>query len=92
MDQVVGASGEELTFTIYWLVWPILISASISSITYWNAQYEQPALFGLSALLFITAFSLVQYFNYLLVTVSHTSNPIKLVVQVLNYARKHKFP
>ena len=26
MDQLVGASGEELSFTVYWLAWPIALS------------------------------------------------------------------
>ena len=96
MDQLVGASGEELSFTIYWLVWPLPISFAFMRFTgcYLPSEFEYKhlVLFALSALLFIVIFLLVQCFNHLLVKLSQKCNPVKLIVQVLNYARKHRIP
>ena len=57
-----------------------------------DAQYNHLALFAISVLLFIGVLFLVQCFNHLLVSTSQKSNLVKFVVQVLNYARKDKFP
>ena len=69
MDQAVGASGEELSFTMYWLVWPTPTSVSVLHIVECyslsdNAQYNDLALFTVSALLFIAFFSLLQCFSH----------------------------
>ena len=97
INQLVGASREELSFAIYWIIWPLLSSFaaghyvdcySRSS----NIQYKHLVMFAFSAALFIGIYLLIQCFNHMLVTTSLKSNPVKLVVQVLNYARKHKFP
>ena len=96
MDQLIGASGEELSFVVYWLFWPL-------SIVFWthhlvncylpdNVQILHATLFGVASLSFAVVFSLFQCSNGVLATNSRLSNPLKLVVRVLNYARKHVFP
>ena len=97
MDQLVGASGEELSFTMYWLAWAVITDFSVMFVVQCyslpgDVQYSHLALFAVSALLFIAFFILLQCFSHLLVTTSQKSNPFTLIAQVLNYARKHKFP
>ena len=58
MDQMVEESGEELTFTFYWITWPSVVCALV----------------------------------HVLITRHQLSNSIKLIVGILNYARKHRHP
>ena len=94
IDQLVGASADELSAVIYWhsASVPIsftifqLVRCAISSdyiflITYVSA--------GLSLFLIVVSHS---FFKHKLENISLIKNPIKLIVRVLCYARKHKYP
>uniref|UniRef100_A0A1X7U9N6 Major facilitator superfamily associated domain-containing protein n=1 Tax=Amphimedon queenslandica TaxID=400682 RepID=A0A1X7U9N6_AMPQE len=69
IDQLVGASADELNSVIYWH------TAFIAS--------------GVSASLVLVSHS---FFKHKLENISLIKNPIKLIVRVLCYARKHKYP
>ena len=97
MDQLVGASGEELSFTIYWLLWPITTSTSTLSLfecttSFFSIQFQHALLFGTASLSFAISFCLIQCCNHELMTKPQISNLIRLIARVLNYARKHSFP
>ena len=95
-DQLIGASGEELSFAIYWLLWGLttgdLISKGIGCVLNLpNQQYATASLF-VSTASFIIRFIMIENCSHLLMTKPQLSNPIKDIAKVLNYARKHKFP
>ena len=96
MDQLVGASGEELSFVVYWMLWPIIgfswAEFALDCYSPNNVQILHAILFGVASLLFTVAFCLFQCTNHVLETNSQLSNPLKLIARVLNYARKHAFP
>ena len=96
IDQLVGASGEQLSFTIYWIVWAWLAYANtqdfVHSFISLPYQLHQTILFSLLSSSFILAYVMVSCCDHVLMTKPQLSNPIKLIARVLNYARKHKFP
>ena len=96
IDQVVGASGEELSFTIYWILWPWITFANVINILPFilpeSVQMRQIVVLALISLSFISAYLMSQCCSHVLMTKPQLSNPIKLMARVLNYARKHKFP
>ena len=96
IDQLVGASGEELSFVVYWILWPILAlfwtGRFFDCFLSENVQILHAILFGVASLSFAVAFSLFQCSNRALQKNSQLSNPLKLLARVLNYARKHAFP
>ena len=94
IDQLVGASAEELNSVIYW---HILCEPLVALLFYplqclFNGNYFIMILFvssGLSVSLVLVSHSL---FKHKLENISLIKNPIKLIVRVLCYARKHKYP
>ena len=48
--------------------------------------------FGVASLSFVIVYCMIQCCNHVLMTKPQIFNPFKLIAQVLNYARKHKFP
>ena len=96
IDQLVGASGEELSFTIYWITWAwssfINVSDTIHFHSQESIQLHQAVVVFVYSLAFIPAYLMIQCYGHVLMTKPQLSNPVKLIVRVLNYARKHKFP
>ena len=97
IDQAVGASGEELSFILYWLFWGILTGASVG-IDLQMIDNDETGLLSeillfcvASSSLLVTVF-MMECCSCKLMTRPQLSNPIKQLVKVLNYARKHKFP
>ena len=95
IDQLVGASADELTSVIYWHI----LSEPLMHFLFYLLQ----CLFYSSKYFFMTTFiasgvsiSLVlvshSFFKHKLENISLIKNPIKLIVRVLCYARKHKYP
>ena len=92
-DQMIGASGEQLSFAVYWMSWgvgianyPTLLPSIIPS-DYLDIAFEAVSFFNIS----IAAF-LVTHFKHLLTILPQHFNPYKLIFRVLNYARMHKYP
>ena len=96
IDQLVGASGEELSFTIYWIVWAWSTFSSVADTIHSHLpeSYQLRQAVGLSvcSMSFISAYVMTQCCCHVLMTKPQLSNPVKLIIRVLNYARKHKFP
>ena len=93
MDQFVGASGEQLTFAIYWLIWgtfTVMFFANIEN--YFDSTMSKYLFDGLSVASILIAVCMMECCNHLLMKKPLLSNPIKHIAKVLNYARKHKYP
>ena len=88
IDQLIGSSSGELTAIIHWHnTGPVIVSAIIS--------FDISPILLLAASIVCVAAVLVSHnlFNhYLETTPVNTVNPVKLIVRVLCYARKHKYP
>ena len=96
-DQSVGASGEELSFIIYWLLWGLTTGVVITQTLVFPFTSRPDADNGLvsffvSVVCFSISYSLMENFSHLLMTKPQLSNPIKHMFDVLNYARTHDCP
>ena len=92
-DQLVGASGEQLSFTIYWLIWGCINGPLVANLVmFLPDEARKYLLLGISILSLTIAIFVMKYWSHLLMTKPLLSNPIKHIAKVLNYARKHKYP
>ena len=95
IDQLVGASADELSTIIYWhsAVVPVIeLLFFLFQCTFEEVIYLFLAMYitsGLSVSLVLVSYS---FFKHKLENISLIKNPIKLIVRVLCYARKHKYP
>ena len=92
IDQLIGSSSDELTAIIHWHNLGPLLSPFIII----NADsFLLMQIFWLGTIIVCVAAVLVSHglFNHCLETTPvNTVNPVKLIVRVLCYARKHKYP
>ena len=92
LDQVIGASADELSAIVYWLAACLPLSFLVFDIG--ECLFEQ--FFIMCYVISGVTVSLVLITNYLfkhwLDTTPHIVNPVKYIGQVLNYARKNKYP
>ena len=92
IDQLVGASADELSTVIYWHCFSIPLAFVVLQLcrclidSFFLPSY---IISGVSVSVALVTHSL---FKHWLENVSLIDNPIKLIVRVLNYARKHKYP
>ena len=95
IDQLVGASAGQLSSVIYW---HILSEPLVKFLFYllqclfYSSKYYIMITFiasGVSVSLVLVSHS---FFKHKLENISLIKNPIKLIVRVLCYARKHKYP
>ena len=92
IDQAIGASGDKLSAIIYWhslslpAIFCIVMIVQCLINQFFVASY---VLSGVAVSIIIVTNSL---FKRWLDTTSHIVNPVKLIVKVLNYARKNKYP
>ena len=95
IDQLVGASADELTSVIYWhiLSGPLAhFLFYLRQCLFYSSKYFIMIIFmasGVSVSLVLVSHS---FFKHKLENISLIKNPIKLIVRVLCYARKHKYP
>ena len=92
IDQLVGASADELNTVIYWHCATLPIMSMFCDLIYCFDVHVDLALFivaGVAVSLVLVSHSL---FKHKLENISLIKNPIKLIVRVLCYARKHKYP
>jgi peptide/histidine transporter 3/4 len=95
VDHLIGASSDRLTAVIYWHATSQLIAVSILQLIRClvtdngNAILLTLILSGVSVSIVLVSHSLCKHW---LEPVYVIDNPIKLIVKVLNYARKHKYP
>ena len=90
IDQLIGASANELSTIIYWNIAAVPVGFIFSD-WLWLLNYELCNVIttGVALSLILVSHSL---FKHKLENVSLIKNPIKLIVRVLCYARKHKYP
>ena len=94
IDQLVGASADELNTVIYWHcasspLKSVLLSIANCFDTYKYLNLIMFILSGVAVSLVLVSHS---FFKHKLENISLIKNPIKLIVRVLCYARKHKYP
>ena len=93
LDQMIGASGEQLSFAIYWVLCGTMVGWSVVAALYSHESFILYLIgFAVSSTSFLASYLLFNCFSHHLETNSQLSNPIKLTARVLNYARKHKYP
>uniref|UniRef100_A0A1X7TTU2 Major facilitator superfamily (MFS) profile domain-containing protein n=1 Tax=Amphimedon queenslandica TaxID=400682 RepID=A0A1X7TTU2_AMPQE len=85
IDQLIGASADELSSVIYWHI----LSEPLVDLFYYLLQCLFYSTSGVSVSLVLVSHS---FFKHKLENISLIKNPIKLIVRVLCYARKHKYP
>ena len=93
-DQLIGATLDELSTVVHWYVWAESVGFALSDIAFWGFGY-----FKISAgVAFILAVPLAMiiisdcFCQQWLDRTHKFTNPIKLIIQVLNYTRKHSYP
>ena len=92
IDQLVGASADELNTVIYLHCFSIpLVFVVLQLCRCLIDSFILPSyiISGVSVSIVLVTHSL---FKHWLENISLIDNPIKLIVRVLNYARKHKYP
>ena len=88
IDQLIGSSSDELTAVLHWHnIGPVIVAA-ISLLNIEILHLLLASIVCVSAVL--VSHSLFNH--YLETTPVNTVNPVKLIVRVLCYARKHKYP
>ena len=93
VDQLMGASGDSLSAVIYWLLFckffTVFFAATLDDfLSMSQFSVSILVLTGLSILLVTISHHL---FKHWLDTTPQITNPIKLIIRVLNYARKNKY-
>ena len=92
IDQLVGASADELSTVIYWHCFSIPLAFVVLQLCRCLIDsFILPSyiISGVSVSIVLVTHSL---FKHWLENIFLIDNPIKLIVRVLNYARKHKYP
>ena len=96
IDQLIGSSSGELTAIIHWHNFgPIIAGAIFDATSLFNIKQNNFVTLQLVVSIMCVTAVLVSHslFNhYLDTTPVNTVNPVKLIVRVLCYARKHKYP
>ena len=100
LDQMIGASAEEISAAVQWYCWGYYIAPLMKEMLQCvpipnQLQYLDilPNIFlTLSTLCLSAALIMDCLYHKWLDTNNKTGNPIKLIYQVLNYARKNKCP
>ena len=100
LDQMIGASAEQLSAAVHWFFWGfnngLLLKDVLKCVPIPNQlQYIDilPVIFLTLATLCLSAVLIMDcLYHKWLDTNNKTGNPIKLIFQVLNYARKNKCP
>ena len=95
IDQMIGATADELSNIIYWhcFGYPLglsLVRASSCFIT--DEVYQQSIAICVSGVAITIVMVTYYLLRHHLDTTPLLTNPVKLIVKVLNYARKNKYP
>ena len=94
IDQIIGASADQLSTVIYWhsAAVPLVASAFYPFQCWFHGECFDIIIFitsGASITLVLVSHS---FFKHKLENITLIKNPIKLIIRVLCYARKHKYP
>ena len=93
-DQIIGATSDELSAVVRWYYWVQNLGIGLSTVIYCfcirNSTYVRSTLiFAVPLALIIISDCLCQQW---LDRTHKVTNPIKLIIKVLNYTRKHSYP
>ena len=96
-DQIIGATSDELSTVVRWYCWVKNLGMCLSSIIFCQVINITDTYFGLYAvIIFAVPFAVIIISDCLcqqwLDKTHKVTNPIKLIIQVLNYTRKHSYP
>ena len=96
-DQIIGATSVELSAVVRWYYWAGTIGTGLSTITaYFCTVSNLEYVFVSSNLIFAVPLAVIIISDCLcqqwLDRTHKVTNPIKLIIQVLNYTRKHSYP
>ena len=95
IDQMVGATADELSTIIYWHIFGYPLGSSLQKISNCLIACEEyKKIIGLCVSGVAITIVMVTYYllRHHLDTTPLLTNPVKLIVKVLNYARKNKYP
>ena len=91
-DQIIGATSDELSSVVRWYVWMKYLGFALSDVIA-NfsalANFVSVFIFAILVAVIIISDCLCQQW---LDRTHKVTNPIKLIIQVLNYTRKHRYP
>ena len=94
-DQIVGATSNELCAVVRWYYWAKNIGFGLCDIIIYlvidryGIKFESVLFFAVPLAVIIISDCLCQQW---LDRTHKVTNPIKLIIQVLNYTRKHRYP
>ena len=95
IDQMVGATADELSTIIYWhfIGYPLGLSLEkICDCSITDEAYQQSINLCVSGVAITIVMVTYYLLRHHLDTTPLLTNPVKLIVKVLNYARKNKYP
>ena len=92
IDQLVGASADELSTVIYWHCFSIPLAFVVLQLCRCLIDSFILPSYIISGVLVSIVLVTHSFFKKWLENISLIDNPIKLIIRVLNYARKHKHP
>ena len=94
-DQIIGATSNELNAAVHWYYWAKQLGFGLCDITFYlmidkgGIKFEAVLFFAVPLAVIIISDCLCQQW---LDRTHKVTNPIKLIIQVLNYTRKHRYP
>ena len=96
-DQIIGATSDELSAVVQWYIWAGRLGFALSDIIFGAFIYNKFKVIGAGiAFIFAVPLAVIIISDCLcqqwLDRTHKVTNPIKLIIQVLNYTRKHRYP
>ena len=91
-DQIIGATSDELSSVVRWYVWMRYLGLGLSEFMFFFSTLGRIiniCFFAIPLAVIIISDCLCQQW---LDRTHKVTNPIKLIIQVLNYTRKHRYP
>ena len=93
-DQIIGATSNELSAVVRWYFWAQSIGTGLANLASYfsileNVYIGSTIIFAIPLAVIIISDCLCQQW---LDKTHKVTNPIKLIIQVLNYTRKHSYP
>ena len=92
IDQLVGASADELSAIIYWHSFVIPATLTIFQLERCSLNFFGILSYVLTGVTVSVVVITIFFFKHLLETTPLIVNPIKSIAKVLNYAKKNKYP
>ena len=103
-DQIIGATSDELSAVVRWYYWTLYLAGTLSFVVVEEQYYHADQVNVLASNIVISSTVLIFSVPLAVIIISDclcqqwldrthkVTNPIKLIIQVLNYTRKHRYP